>query len=430
MDHSINLNRLDPPTRRRFMTAAASTFLGVNLIPPSGILTEAIAAPAAGRAKSVIYIYLSGGMSHIDTFDPKPENKDVQGPIGTLKTSAKGIRVSEYLPKMAKQMDKVAIIRSLHSTQGAHERGNYFMHTSYTQRGTIQHPGMGAWATKLLGKSSATLPSYITVQAGSTHPGAGFFETRYAPLPIGDPKAGLQNSRRPKQITEAQFTKRLKLADAFDRSFRSRYDKKKKVRAYGDMYLDAVKLMKSKDLDAFDISQEKPASIAAYGDSNIGRGCMLARRLVENGVRFIEVGNGGWDTHNENFERLPDLVGDLDLALAALLSDLDAKGMLKTTMVVLATEFGRTPKINDRTGRDHYPKAFSCLLAGGGVQGGQAYGTTDKSGAEVVDNPIKIPQFNATIAHAMGLPIETILMSPSGRPFTVSNKAKPITAIF
>ncbi|MDX1564967.1 MAG: DUF1501 domain-containing protein, partial [Phycisphaeraceae bacterium] len=283
------LNPFDEPTRRRFMTAAASSFLGVQLLPPRGLIGEALAGPAAGSAKRVIYVYLSGGMSHLDTFDPKPENKDVQGPISAIKSSADNILISEYLPKMARQMHHMAAIRSLQSTQGAHERGNYFMHTSYTLRGTIQHPGLGAWATKLKGPSSSTLPSYVTVGAGSRHPGAGFFETRYAPLPIGNPKAGLQNSRRPRQISDEQFNKRLKLADAFDASFRAKHKSKKKIRAYNDMYLDAVKLMKSKDLDAFDISKEPKEVRERYGDTVQARQILMARRLIERGVRFVQL---------------------------------------------------------------------------------------------------------------------------------------------
>ncbi|MEZ5305194.1 MAG: DUF1501 domain-containing protein [Verrucomicrobiales bacterium] len=231
------------------------------------------------------------------------------------------------------------------------------------------------------------------------------------------------------RLTEEKFERRLGLADALDQEFASTYDTKN-VRAYSDMYRDAVRLMKSEDLKAFNINDEPEAMRELYGDDSFGQGCLLARRLAEHGVRFIEVGLGGWDTHSGNFVTLPEKCAILDKALAALLSDLDRRGMLEDTMVVLATEFGRTPNINQNEGRDHYPKAFSGLLAGGGIKGGIAYGSTDKTGAEVAENKVKVEDFNATIAYALGIPLDHRLFSPSGRPFTVVNKGKPVVDLF
>jgi len=427
------LNQLDSISRRAFATRAAKTFLGVGMIPLAGSATafaaeESAAKTSKGTAKRCIYLYMSGGMSHLDTLDPKP-GADTQGPVEAIKTSVPGITISEYLPQLAKQMDNAAIVRSLTTTQGAHERGRYLMRTSYTQRGTIRHPAMGAWLLRLSERASHSLPDNVRIGGDSRHPGAGFMEAKYAPLPIGDPAAGLQNSRRSRGVTQEQFEKRLSLTDRFDRHFRSRFDQKK-VRSYTDAYADAIRLMSSKELEAFNIYRESEQTRQAYGDNPFGQGCLLARRLVENDVRFVEVTLGGWDTHQNNFVRVPERTEILDQALATLLADLADRGLLQETLVVLTTEFGRTPVINQNAGRDHYPRAFSGLLAGGGIQGGQTYGKTDATGAEVEDDPVEVPEFNATIATALGLPLKQIIKSPSRRPFTVANKAEPVTALF
>jgi len=221
----------------------------------------------------------------------------------------------------------------------------------------------------------------------------------------------------------------LNLSKKLDESFVQKYNLAK-VRSYADMYEDAVRLMRSKDLDAFDLTQETQAVRNAYGRDNFGQGVLLARRLVEKQVRFVEVQLGGWDTHNNNYERVYERCDILDQALSALLNDLHKRGMLDETLVVLATEFGRTPDYNVNEGRDHYPKAFSCMLAGGGIRGGQVWGATDEEGREVVDGITQIPDFNATIAYALGLPLDEIVFSPSRRPFTLADKGHPLTQLF
>lgn len=418
----------DEVTRRAFAAMAAKTFLGVGLAPLVGESLLAADKTASGTATNVIYLYMSGGMTHLDTLDPKP-GSETQGPVEAIRTNVSGIQISEYLPNLARHMDKAAIVRSLSSTQGAHERGRYFMRTSYTQRGTIRHPAMGAWVLRLSGKRNKSLPGNVRIGGDSRHPGAGFMEAQYAPLPIGDPAAGLQNSKLPRGVSETQLNKRLNLADQLDVDFRRRFNQKK-VRSYTDAYDDAIRLMRSEELEAFNIYRESEATRKAYGEDPFGQGCLLARRLVENNVRFVEVTLGGWDTHQSNFVRVPERTEILDQALGTLLGDLHGRGLLKRTLVVLATEFGRTPTINQNAGRDHYPKAFSGLLAGGGIRGGQVYGSTDAKGEEVEDDLVEVPQFNATIAQALGLPQKQIIKSASRRPFTVADKAEPITALF
>tara|TARA_R110002096_G_scaffold67332_8_gene163354 strand:- start:10988 stop:12295 length:1308 start_codon:yes stop_codon:yes gene_type:complete len=423
-------------TRRRFVSNAAKTLLGVSTLPASMMFGNSVLAAGKGAsalkqvqtAKRVIYVYLSGGMSHLDTFDPKP-GQEVMGPTRAIKTKTDGIQISEYLPRLARLSEKLAIIRSLSSTQGAHKQGNYMMHTSYELRSSIRHPAMGAWMLKFQKNDNPALPGNIMIGNDSQHPGAGFFESRLNPLMISDPEGGLKNSQRIKRLDEETFTRQISMAEKLDAGFVQKYDQKN-VRAYSDMYDDALKLMQSKDLAAFDIKQEPEGLRERYGKDRFGQGMLLARRLAENGVRFVEVSLGGWDTHNANFVNLPEKAEELDQALSALLVDLERRGMLDSTLVVLATEFGRTPEINSNEGRDHHPQAFSCLLAGGGIRGGQVWGQTDQTGSKIVDGKITIPDFNATIAYALGLPLDHVLYSPSMRPFTVADKGKPLASLF
>ncbi len=430
------LSQSDELTRRRFASRAAQSLLGVSTLPASLLFGDSVLAAGVGAsqlkqvqtAKRVIYVYLSGGMSHLDTLDPKPGN-DVMGPTKTINTNVDGIRLGEYIPKLARQSDQLAIIRSLSSTQGAHKQGNYMMHTSYEFRSSIRHPAMGAWLLKFQPNDNPNLPGNIMIGNDSQHPGAGFFEAKLQPLMINEPLSGLQNSQRISRLDEETFDRQMDLATKLDAGFVQKYDQKN-VRAYTDMYDDALKLMQSKDLAAFDILQEPEGLRERYGKNRFGQGMILARRLAENGVRFIEVSLGGWDTHNANFVNLPEKAAELDQALSALLTDLERRGMLDSTLVVLATEFGRTPEINTNEGRDHHPQAFSCALAGGGIRGGQVWGQTDETGSNIVEGKVGIADFNATIAFALGLPLDHVLYSPSKRPFTVADKGKPISALF
>ncbi len=428
-----NAHRLDDVTRRDFVTGAARAFLGLGTLPLLSGLARAVGDDAIPlrptTARHVIYLYMNGGMSHLDTFDPKP-GKETQGPIEAIATRADGVQISQYFPNLAQQMDKVALISSMFSSQGAHAQGQYFMHTSYLLRGTIRHPSLGAWVSRMRGRLNPSLPAHVAIGGGSNDASCGFLEFEHAPLPIGNPEAGLQNSRRPQTVDAETFDRRQARLAQMNDAFADRYDQKQ-VRAYDKMYEQAVRLMSSEDLLAFDINQEPPSLREAYGDDPFGQGCLLARRLVEHGVRYVEVGNGGWDTHNENFDAMADKCPPLDRTLATLLADLESRGLLEETLVVLATEFGRTPTIvAGRNGRNHYPQAFTCWMTGGGVRGGQRYGRTDAEGREIVENKVTVPDINATIAHALGLPIDHVMTSPSGRPFQVADKGQPVTALF
>ncbi len=421
--------------RRDFISTAARTFLGVAALDNLGSKAFALAGEntsplkQVGTARNVIYLYMTGGMSHLDTFDPK-DNKDVMGSTEVISTKADGVRLSDNLPLLARQADKLAIVRSMASTQGAHDQGRYYMHTSYTLRSSIRHPSMGAWLQKFQDRGNPSLPGSVMIGNDSRHPGAGFFEAKFAPLMINAPEDGLANCRmNPVFSGEEEFNSRLDVSRQLDRKFAEKYNLKK-VRAYSDMYDDAVKMMKSEELTAFNLDEESDATRKQYGKDRFGQGCLLARRLVEHGVRFVEVTYGNWDTHNANFTKVPELCDELDGALSALLADLESRGMLNDTMVVLATEFGRTPEINTNEGRDHHPRAFSCVLAGGGIKGGQIYGASDERGYAVAEKQVSVPDFNATIAYGLGIPLDQVLYSPTKRPFTVVDKGKPITELF
>jgi len=420
----------DDYSRRDFLALGARALLGVSMVPllPAALRADDPVAAPRPTARNVIYLYMSGGMSHLDTLDPKAD-QTVAGPVKAIPSSADGLQFSEYLPNLAKHGHRCAVLRSLTSTQGAHEQGNYYMHTSYTMRGTIRHPALGAWLSLLSGRTNGTLPSNVAIGAGSGHPGSGYLESKFSPLPIGKPEAGLQHSGLAPGIDQPRFDRRMELLGHVNKDFQARHDMKS-VRAYKDLYAEAVTLMASKDLAAFDLSQESEAMRAAYGDHQFGQGCLLARRLIEHDVRFVEVQLGGWDTHDDNFERVQNQTAILDTALPALLTDLDARGMLDETLVVLASEFGRTPTINGNQGRDHYGKCFSTLLAGGGIKGGSVWGASDERGANAVKDKVEIPDFNATIAYALGLPLDKVVIAPNGRPFTVADKGQPITALF
>jgi hypothetical protein len=426
--------KADELTRRQFVTNAARAYLGVHLFPMLGG-TLASAAPEAalkgGTAKSVIYLYMSGGMSHIDTFDPKPKKKEVMGKTEAIPTKADGVMIGHYLKKTAEVMDKVCVINSMNSTQGAHEQGSYAMHTSYNMRGTIKHPSLGSWVLKLGGRIHPELPGFVAVNSAPELAGGGFLGAKYSAALIGSPDQGLNDSRRAAEVTQEDFERRLSLADKMNRQFHDRYANAD-VKAYEELYREAITLMNSKDLKAFDLKQESEATRKLYGSGRFAQGCLLARRLVQNGVRFIEVQLGGWDTHYDNFTGVAGRCQEFDQAYAALITDLEKCGKLQDTLVVVATEFGRTPEIKaeHREGRDHHPEAFSCLLAGGGIKGGVKHGTTDASGGRVKDGMVSVQDFNATIAHALSLPYDTVVMSPTRRPFKIADKGVPVTTLF
>lgn len=419
----------DELSRRHFITGMAKTCLGVSTIMGAKDLVAFETPSKIATARHVIFLYMAGGMTHVDTFDPKPENKDVMGETTAISTSADGIQLGNWLPNTAKQMHNAALIRSLTSNQGAHQQANYLLHTSYQRRGTINHPTLGSWVSRLSGKLNRTLPAHVRINGGSDVLGAGFLESKHGPLPLGNPSSGIQNSKAASYLEKNMYDGRLATAQEFNKMFLAEYSQKQ-VRAYTDLYNDAVKLMSSSDLEAFDLTKETEATRELYGDNNFGQGCLLARRLIDTGVRFVEVQLGGWDMHNDVFGGMATRGATLDQGLSALLADLERTGKLKETMVVVASEFGRTPEVKaGRVGRDHHPTAFSALLAGGGIKGGTVYGVSDERAHYVEEEGSSVEDLNATIAHALGLKLEEIHYSPSGRPFKVAHDGKILSKL-
>lgn len=425
------LNKLGEVDRRQFIEYAAKSFLGVSLLPMlRGVGSAAEPLPVTpGKAKRLIYLFMNGAMSHLDTFDVKPGHEN-QGTTRAIQTNVPGAQVGHYLPNIAGQFDKLAVIRSMNTQTGDHEAGEYLMRTSYETIATERHPSIGPWIQQLKGRQSKTLPDTIIISAPARHPGAGFFDPTFSPLPIGDPNRGLENTNAPQYLTVEGFEKRISLIDRFDKKFREKFPVKK-VQSYTDFYSEATNLLTSGDLEAFDLNKEKPEDRERYGRDQFGQGCLLARRLIENNVPCVEVTLGGWDMHTNIFNNnaLPNLAVQMDRAVGNLIKDLADKKLLDETLVVLTTEFGRSPKINYNAGRDHHPAAFSTILAGGGIAGGQYYGKSDEAGHGVADNPVSPADLNATIATALGLPLETIVHSPTGRPFKVAHEGKPITKL-
>ncbi len=421
----------DPLDRRTFVERCARYAFGLSVLPllggralAAGTSPAAVAERTAafGKAKHVIFLELQGGLSHIDTFDPK--TGDSKGPGNPISTSA-DFQFTQYLPETAKVANKLTVIRSMTAKVGVHANAQYLMRTGFDKRGTIVHPVLGAWAQHYLGPSHKTLPSSVCVNRAANH-GNGYFPAGYSPLPILDPDEGLANSAT--HVSADIQQKRLGLLGQLDATF-GKQMADENVKAYGDFYDTTLQLMKSSDLKAFDLGSETAATRDRYGRTKFGQGCLLARRLVENGVRFVEVQSGGWDMHKQLEDGMEDRGAEFDHVFAALIEDLDSRGLLDSTLVAVTTEFGRKPSF-DGGGRGHHPIAFSTVLAGGGVKRGFAYGSSDAKGYAPASNAMTVGEFHATIAYAAGLPIEQEFITPSGRPMTVGNKAKPAMGVF
>ncbi|TWU47960.1 DUF1501 domain-containing protein [Rubripirellula reticaptiva] len=418
--------------RRDFMRTIAKQTLGVSFAGSAlspGLFGEPCQAAAQkiGKAKHVIYLFMDGAMSHLDTFDPKVGVEEA-GETKPIQTRVPGVMFGDRFPKLAYLAGAIAVVRSLSTETGAHDQGKYLMRTSYKQINSIQHPAMGAWMVAEQGRLNRELPGNFLVGGGNRHPGAGFLEAVHSPVPIPNPAAGLQNTSLPKYLPNELFGRRLALASKFDSQFQSGRANAS-VDAYNQLYSEARRLMGSEHLKVFDIKLETQKVRDAYGNNSLGQACLLSRRLVQGGARFVEVNFGGWDMHQDLYTSLNTKAEQLDTALSTLMRDLNQSGLLKETLIVLTTEFGRTPKINANAGRDHHPGAFSSLLIGAGIKGGQVYGESDKQGVSVNKDKVSVSDFNRTIAAAAGLPLDVERFSPSGRPFKIGGDGDPIAAL-
>lgn len=418
----------DPPCpRREALARLARATLGVTL---GGSLATCPQARAAGsaRATRVITLWMLGGMSHIDTFDPKP-GREEQGPTATIRTNVPGLVFGAGLPRLAAMADRLTIFRAMTTQTGDHGQGQYVLRTSYDSTNLLRHPSFGSWMLHATAHQG-DLPGFALVGDANQHPGCGFLDSRLSPLAVSNPDKGLAIVQRPAHLPAPVLDRRLAIAQRIDRDFHARYADAQ-VSAYDEMYTEAVKLLDSPSLDAFDIALEPEAVRERYGDSRFGKGCLLARRLVEAGLSAVDVDHGVWDMHVGMFRpgSFPTAVDAVDRGLGALLDDLAQRGLLDTTLVVLATEFGRSPAINDNAGRDHHPAVFSCLMAGAGVKPGMIHGASDERGFRPDADAITIADFNTTVAAAAGLPYTKDFFAPNGRPFKIGGGGSPVREV-
>jgi len=386
--------------------------------------------------RSVILVWLSGGPPHMDTFDMKPEGpSETRGVFKPIATKVAGLQVCEHMPRIAEQADKFALVRSMTSREANHERAINYLLTGYLPLQTLEFPSMGSVVSKEKASRDG-LPSYVTIPNIFPSFGAGFLGGAYGPFMAGDPNVShyqVRDLTLPTDIDWSRVNNRKWLLSQIDTQFKE-MDRNQEFRTADTFYDRAYDLMRSAVAKkAFDIEAEPESVRNRYGRTPVGQGCLLARRLVESGVRFVTVTKGwlNWDTHGKNFTTLEKLLlPELDLAYSALLEDLSNRGLLDSTLVVMMGEFGRTPEVNADAGRDHWSKAFSVVLAGGGVKGGQVLGATDARAAEVTSDPHQVEDLVATIYDRVGIDFTREYQTPIGRPVKLSNGGQVISKLF
>jgi hypothetical protein len=398
------------------------------------------------RKKAVILLWMNGGPSQTDTFDLKPGHAN-GGPFKEIQTSAPGLKISEHLPGVAKFGDKMAVIRSMSTKEGDHARGTFLMRCGYLPQGPIQYPTLGSLVSKELGDPEAALPNFVSIapyrQFSPAAFNSGFLGPAYAPLVVGDAlqqvvvqpgqpgynenALKVQDLDLPGDVDPKHADARIDILKGMEEEF-TRTRPGVPAKSHATAYDRAVRLMKTAAGKAFNLEEEKDSVRDRYGKNLFGQGCLLARRLIERGVPFVEVTHGGlnggglgWDTHGDNFNLVKNLCGTLDPAWGALMTDLKERGLLDSTLIVWMGEFGRTPKINGQKGRDHFPNAWSTVLVGGGIKGGQAYGNTGKGGDAVEDKPVSVGDFIATVVKAVGIDPKKQNPSNVQRPIRIAD---------
>lgn len=381
----------------------------------------------AGVAEHCILLYMQGGMSQTDTFDPKPGSKNA-GPLKAIKTSAKGLFLSELLPRLADQGKHLAVIRSMATREAAHERARYLLHTGYAPSGTVRHPDLGALVSQAHADPKFELPAYVSI--GGRSIGGGVLGVEHSPFSVEDPTRPVSNLAYAKGVDAGRFRKRRRLLDAIERQFAKQHPGDETL-GHTQVYAKADRMMHSARVKAFDLSGESQTLKDAYGANRFGQGCLMARRLIETGVKIVEVQLGGWDTHQDNFTANRRNAGILDAGMGTLIGDLAQRDLLSKTLVLLITEFGRTPRINDNDGRDHWANGWSLAMAGGPIQGGRVIGVTNGDGTKVTKRPITAQDLVASTFHAMGVDAARINDTPNGRPIrAVDISGKVIPELF
>jgi uncharacterized protein (DUF1501 family) len=385
------------------------------------------AAELQKRGKACILLWMQGGPSHFETFSPKPGHPN-GGETKAISSSVPGIEVSENFPRMAQAMQHAAIVRSMTSKEGSHPRATYLMHTGYLPTASVKYPAFGSIVAQQVPHEGLDLPAFVRI-GGNTRDGGGggLLGVEYDPFLM--PVAGKlpTNTGLPTQVS--RYERRLDLLGRLESDY-AESGAKQEVSEHQKLYQKASRMILSSQMKAFDLDQEPAAMKEAYGSSQFGQSCLLARRLVETGIPCIEIVLNGWDTHLDNFSRVRELAGQVDGPFAFLLEDLKQRGMLDSTLVVWMGEFGRTPKINPRGGRDHYPRAFNLVMAGGGVRGGQVIGKTDEAGADVADRPVSVADLLQTFCKSLQINPSIENIASNGRPIKIVDGGQPINELF
>ena len=423
---NVSLNR-QSVSRRRFLYGASAVAAAGAVNFRDVMSVEADELRKQGRA--MILLFMQGGPSQFETFDPKPGTEN-GGPTTAISTAASGIQIAEGWEKTAPQMNDIAIIRSMTTKDGEHQRAAYQMHTGYIPSGSVKHPSLGSCIAKELAITDRELPSVVTIgDRGVNGSGAGFLGVDYEPFQISGRSVGDVPDNVGPIVGEKRFTRRQGLLDKLEGEFASRGGETV-VNNHRRIYDKSAKLVLSPMTKTFDLSLETAETKERYGNSEFGKGCLLARRLIEAGVTFVEVRLGSWDTHKEVFDGVKGLASKCDPALSALIADLKDRGLFDKTLIMWTGEFGRTPKINPNTGRDHWPRNFNTLLAGGGIQGGQVIGETAKDGMGIVNDPVNIPDLFSTICTSLEVNPAKENMSPIGRPLKIVDGGQPVAKLF
>lgn len=412
------------PNRREFLYVGLIGSLGLSL--PTFFRAQAKSASAAkeGIAKSIINIYLPGGMSAQESFDPKMLAPiEYRGPLGTVKTKLDGIHFSEHLANTAKVADKITVVRSMTHGEADHDRGTHNMFTGYRPSPALQYPSIGSVVAHELG-ARGELPPYVCIpNQPSTFAGTGYLGSAYGPFTLGGDPANqnfkVRDLSLPKGIDDARFAQRREMRQVVDAHF-SALEKSDALDGMDSFYQQAYAMLSSeKARAAFSVKDEPDKLKEEYGSGTAGQRMLLARRLVEAGVRFVSLTYGGWDHHDNIKNAFGNQMPKFDQAYAALIRDLDKRGMLDSTLVMVTTEFGRTPKINGTAGRDHWPRVFNIALAGGGIKKGSVYGASDPTGGEPDSDPLTVEDFAATVYHLLGIDSHKDLIAPGNRPIKI-----------
>ncbi|HVK14986.1 MAG TPA: DUF1501 domain-containing protein [Gemmataceae bacterium] len=420
------------PSRRAFLQVGAATGLGLTL---DGFLRNQARADLKhfeskeGKAKSVIHIFLPGGSAHQDSWDPKPNAPiEYRGEMGVIKTKLDGVFFNEHLKKTAEIADKLAICRSMTHGEAAHERGTHNMFTGYRPSPALQYPSFGSVVSHEFGVRNS-LPPYVCVPSvPTTYAGSGYLSSKFAPFALGaDPANGnftVQDLALPGGVDDKRFTTRKNMLSAVNDHFATK-EKSDNIAAMDTFYQQAYQLISSpKAKEAFNINAEDAKLRDAYGRNAAGQRMLMARRLVEAGVRFVSMTYGGWDMHSGIKGGMAGQLPVFDQAFATLITDLSQRGLLDSTLVMVSSEFGRTPKINATAGRDHWPKVFSVVLAGGGIKKGFVYGTSDATATEPEDDPLTVEDLSTTVYQCLGINADKELMAPGNRPIEIVDGGK------